>query len=254
MAGSRAETVDQAAATGRVPTPAGARAANGRGALMIRPAPTLRLAELVKRWPRLEHPVLDHVSLSVEPGRAIHVAGRNGVGKTTMLRVISGMIKPDSGSVALDDLDPETDRRAYQREIAFFAAGDRGLYARLTVRRHLDFWARVAFVPRASRRDRIERAVTRFGLEELATRRVDRLSMGQRQRVRLAGLLLHEPRLILLDEPLNSLDDDAIALMVQTLGEVTASGGSLIWCSPSADRSAFSFDRAYELVRGKLDG
>ncbi len=253
MAGSRAETVDSGTAAVHEPLRAVA-AGHPREPGHDHASPTLRLSAVVKRWPRLEYPVLDHVSLSVEPGQAIHIAGRNGVGKTTMLRVISGLIRPDSGTLSLNELDPENDRRAYQRAIAFFAAGDRGLYARLPVRRHLDFWARIALVPRASRRDTIERAIVRFGLEELATRRVDRLSMGQRQRVRLAGLLLHQPRLVLLDEPLNSLDDDAIVLMVQTLGEVTDFGGSLVWCSPSADRSAFAFDRSYELAHGRLEG
>jgi ABC-2 type transport system ATP-binding protein len=216
------------------------------------PAPLMRLSGIVKHWRTLERPVLDHVDLELPEGEAVHISGRNGVGKTTLLRIVTGLIMPDKGELEIKGLHPERDRLEYQRQVAFLPAGDRGLYARLPVKRHLDFWCRVAFVPRERRRTLVAEALDRFHLRELADRRVDRLSMGQRQRVRLAGLLLHDPRVVMLDEPLNSLDEDGIDLVISVMRDVVAAGGVLIWCSPAGERTGIDFDRAYVLEDGKL--
>jgi ABC-2 type transport system ATP-binding protein len=199
------------------------------------PAPLLRLSGIVKRWRTVDHPVLDGVDLELGEGQTVHISGRNGVGKTTLLRIVTGRIMPDAGDLEIAGLNPERDRLEYQRQVAFLPAGDRGLYARLPVKRHLDFWCRVGFVPRAKRRILVADALERFNLASLADRRVDRLSMGQRQRVRLAHAFLGEPRLVLLDEPHGSLDDAGLALLDRALDELAARGGAALWCAPSVD-------------------
>jgi ABC-2 type transport system ATP-binding protein len=206
-----------------------------------------------KRWRGVDQVVLGGVDLSIAEGEAIHISGRNGVGKTTLLRILAGLITPDAGEVSVAGFHPERDRVAYQQQVGFLPAGDRGLYARLNVRRHLEFWTRVNFTPSAERKPLIEQALERFELSELASRRTDRLSQGQRQRVRLAGLFLQTPRFVMLDEPLNSLDDEASALAVSLFREVTAAGGALIWCAPGDERNQFEFQRAYSLKDGRLE-
>jgi ABC-type multidrug transport system ATPase subunit len=203
-----------------------------------------------KRWGA--EPVLDGLDLRIEPGTAVHVAGRNGTGKTTLLRIAVGLIRADSGSVALDGLDPVRDRVAYQRRLGFLSAGDRGLYARLSVRDHLRMWARLAFVPRARTREVVERALAVFDLGELAGRRVERLSMGQRQRVRLAGVFLHDPGIVMLDEPRTSLDAAGIDLLVSLLDDFRRQGGAVVWCCPTGERTELDFDDAYVLETGRL--
>ena len=152
--------------------------------------------------------MLDDLDLTLEPGTTTWVGGRNGVGKTTMLRVAAGLIEPDSGRAEVWGVAPGENRVRYQQLVSFLPAGDRGLYARLTVRRQLEFWARIAMVPRDRFRATIEHAIETFDLEELAERRVDRMSMGQRQRLRIAMTFLPEPEVVLLDEPLTSLDSE----------------------------------------------
>jgi ABC-type multidrug transport system ATPase subunit len=196
--------------------------------------------------------VLDGVDLRVEPGTAVHLSGRNGTGKTTLLRIAVGLIHADRGSVRLDGLDPVRDRRAYQRRLGFLSAGDRGLYARYRVRDHLRLWARLAFVPRARTHEVIDRALELFQLRDLARRRVERLSMGQRQRVRLAGVFLHDPSIVMLDEPRNSLDGDGIELLVSLLDDFRHQGGAVVWCSPTGERADLEFDLAYTLEDGRL--
>jgi ABC-type multidrug transport system ATPase subunit len=212
--------------------------------------PTLGVWGVRKRWG--DQIVLDGVDLRIDPGTAIHVSGRNGTGKTTLLRIAVGLIHADSGSVELDGLDPVRDRRAYQSRLGFLSAGDRGLYARVSVRDHLRLWARLALLPRSRTGEVIDRALDAFDLRELAARRVERLSMGQRQRVRLAGVFLHDPSIVLLDEPRTSLDGDGIRLLTSLLEDFRSGGGAIVWSSPTGERAELDFDVSYTLEEGRL--
>jgi len=197
--------------------------------------------------------VLRDADLQLGRGESLLVTGPNGCGKTTLLRVAAGVITPHGGSLSLFGLDPQERRRDCQRRIGFLPAGDRAVYARLTVRQNLDFWASIAFVPRRERRAVAERALRRFELEEMADRRTDRLSMGQRQRARLAMTFLHQPELVLLDEPDSSLDEDGLHLLRTAVGETLERGGSVLWCAPTGSRKTLPCDRAYVLADGSLE-
>ena len=212
----------------------------------------LTLEGVVKQWKGMDAPVLDGVDLELDAGSVIAIRGRNGTGKTTLLRAASGMIVPDAGQVRIAGIDPERERRAFQRRVGFVSAGNAALYARLSVDDHLGMWARLALLPRAERGRAITRALDRFELDELRGRRVDRLSMGQRQRLRLSLGFLHDPDVVLLDEPENSLDDEAVALLAQAIAEVRDRGGAAVICSPSGVHDALSFDRTLDLVEGQL--
>jgi ABC-2 type transport system ATP-binding protein len=205
--------------------------------------------ELSKAWG--ERPVLDRLELEVDAGTLVGIGGANGIGKTTLLRVCAGLIRPDAGVVDLDGLHPHRDRARYQARVGFLAAGDRGLYARLTARQHLELWGRVSLLPRRRFGAAVERIERRLELRPLSEQRMDRLSMGQRQRVRLAMAFLHEPDLVLLDEPLNSLDDGGAGALLGCLAELTGRGGAAVWCAPSTNGEA-PFDRRLVLEGGRL--
>ncbi|HLM86616.1 MAG TPA: ABC transporter ATP-binding protein [Solirubrobacteraceae bacterium] len=212
----------------------------------------LRLGGLRKRWRKDLPLVLDGLDLTLERGTTTWVGGRNGVGKTTMLRVAAGLIDADSGCVEVWGIAPGENRVRYQQLVSFLPAGDRGLYARLTVRRQLEFCARIAMVPRARFGETVEHAIATFDLSELAERRVDRMSMGQRQRLRIAMTFLPSPEVVLLDEPLTSLDSEGMVLIQAAVAEVLARGGAVLWCSPSGEHLEMSFDAHWMLERGKL--
>lgn len=196
--------------------------------------------------------VLRDVTLVVDPGAVVHVGGNNGAGKTTLLRLMAGILKPNGGEVLIGGLSTERSWREFHRQIGFLSAGDRGLYARLTVRAHLEYWCALAFVPRDEHPTHIEEALSAFGLAELSDRRSERLSQGQRQRLRLALALVHRPQVLLLDEPRNSLDSDGLALLASGVGAAVDRGASVVWCSPPGEDQPVVFDRQLILEDGQV--
>ena len=215
--------------------------------------PILELERIYHRWKGPKPPVLDEVSLALRAGEVTWIGGRNGVGKTTLLRLAAGILLPQRGTVRMGELTPASDGRRYRQQIGFLSAGDRGLQARMRVSQQLDYWGRLAYVPSARRAELVADSMVRFGLEEFAARRVDRMSMGQRQRIRLAMAFLHEPRVLLLDEPRNSLDDDGYRLLNEQIEQAAKRGASVLWCSPRGEDRVISCDASYTLTDGKLE-
>jgi ABC-2 type transport system ATP-binding protein len=218
------------------------------------PAHTVPLAlrGVAKRWHKSQAPVLEDVDLTLDLGTRTWIGGRNGAGKTTLMRIAAGLIDPDRGQAQVWGHRAGENRRRYQRLVSFLPAGDRGLYARLSVRDQLDFWARIALLPPKQVRTRIEQTIDSFDLRELAERRVDRMSMGQRQRLRIAMTFMTDPEIVLLDEPLTSLDAEGATILDRALEELIGRGGTLLWCSPSGERLDRDFDDYWLLERGKL--
>ena len=212
----------------------------------------VELRGVTKRYPSRPHPVLDGVGLALPRGVVAWVGGANGAGKTTLLRLLNGVVAEDAGIVRVHGRTFVEGRAAYQRALGFVPAGNAGLYARLTVRQHVDIWARVAFVPRREHARRVEELLADFGLLELAKARCDRISMGQRQRVRLALGFLGRPPVMLLDEPHSSLDADGAVCLAEALRRLTADGGTAIWCSPHQRDVPIPVDVALRLAAGKL--
>lgn len=231
------------------------KAPTGRAALAAAPSPQafpLLVEGVCKRWGKQQAQVLDDVDLKLDIGTRTWVGGRNGAGKTTLLRIAAGLIDPDRGRVQAWGFSPRERRARYHRLVAFLPAGDRGLYARLTVRHQLRFWASMAMLERGVVAKRVEEAIELFELGELADRRVDRMSMGQRQRVRIAMTFLPEPEIVLLDEPLTSLDFEGAQLLQRAVEDLVDRGGALLWCSPTGDRPDLQFDADWILEQGRL--
>ena len=201
----------------------------------------------ISRWA-----VLQGVDLQLAPGTVTCVGGRNGAGKTTLLRIGTGILAPDKGSVTIDGVTSNGNWREYHHGIGFLSAGDRGLYNRFSVRGHLEFATRLALVTRADRRPLVDQALLAFGLADLAKRRAERLSQGQRQRLRLALAVVHRPQVLFLDEPRNSLDEEGLAMLVDAIEDVLARRGTVLWSSPAGESQPIAFDRSFVIENGLL--
>jgi ABC-type multidrug transport system ATPase subunit len=217
------------------------------------PESVLRLSGILKSWPSQPTPILDSVDLELAPSTTSAISGRNGAGKTTLLRIAAGLIAAEAGTVHACGFDVERNRTEFQRRIGFLAAGNSGLYARLKVEHHLELWTRLAMMPRRERLPAYEAAIEAFALEPLLGRRVDRLSMGQRQRLRLALAFAHSPTVVLLDEPATSLDEEGIGLLQRALGSLKERGGAALVCLPSGWEQILDVDRALVLSNGRLE-
>jgi ABC-2 type transport system ATP-binding protein len=212
--------------------------------------PTLLLRDIRRSFG--ERSVLRGADLHLPPGSVAWVGGRNGAGKTTLMRIAAGLITPHGGDVSLLGRTPERERREYQRRVGWLPAGNTGLYNRLTVRQNLAYWVSVALVPRRERRATVAAALERFDLERLAGQRADRISMGERQRLRLATTFAHSPALVLMDEPHTSLDGDAMARVGAALEALIGRGGAAVWCSPSRAGVSLPADQEHRLEGGVL--
>ena len=193
----------------------------------------LSLEGVTKYWG--DRVIVEDLDFELRDGVITGIVGDNGVGKTTLMRIACGLITPQGGTVRYLGVDIEQNRPGYQRDIGVLSAGDRGLYARLTVRQNLELWGGLAGLSRRERRRRIGEVIDDFEVAELADRRVERLSMGQRQRVRLAMLFLHSPWIVFLDEPRTSLDADGVALLESALVRLADRGGAGLWVSHEPD-------------------
>lgn len=209
----------------------------------------LELTAVVKAYGPRE--VLREVTVTCVAGTLTSVLGSNGSGKTTLLRIAAGLLEPDGGTSAIDGLT-QADGRAYRSRVAYLAAGDRGLYARLTVRQNLSFSAALRMLPAPSRHAAIEREAGRFALEELLDSRADRLSHGQRQRVRLACAWTGSPPVLLLDEPALGLDEAMEQRLAEAVAAYCAQGGTALTCSPKADLLTERAELQLRLADGRL--
>lgn len=145
------------------------------------------------------------LSLCVRPGEVYALLGANGAGKTTALRCLATLLRPTGGTARIAGFDAVSQPLEVRRRLGFLAAS-MGLYARLTPREVLAYFAALHGIEAADARERVEEAVRTFGLGEFADRQCGRLSTGQRQRVSIARAVVHDPPALVLDEPTLGLD------------------------------------------------
>ena len=167
---------------------------------------------------------IDHVSFTAQKGEIVGFLGPNGAGKTTTMRIITGFLPATSGTVTVDGFDIFDDAHEVRKRIGYLPENP-PLYSDMTVTSYLEFVGRIKGVARAALPDAVERVVRRCGLTEVTRRVLGHLSKGFRQRVGLAQALIHEPGVLVLDEPTIGLDPRQIreirSLVRELAGERT---------------------------------
>src|SRR5919107_2288109 len=170
---------------------------------------------------------LDDLTFSVAPGRMFGFVGPNGAGKTTAMRIVLGVLDPDAGAVRWNGAPIDAATRArfgYMPE-------ERGLYPKMRVRDQLVYFARLHGLPASAAATAADRWIERLGLTERAGDRVETLSLGNQQRVQLGAALVHDPELLVLDEPFSGLDPIGIETMSTILRERAAEGVAVVFSS-----------------------
>ena len=183
----------------------------------------LELRDLARRYGELV--ALDGVSFSVEPGQLFGFVGPNGAGKTTTMRIILGVLAADRGEVRWRGVPVS----AATRSRFGYMPEERGLYPKMQVRKQLVYLASLHGVQRPEAA--ADRWIERLGLTERAEERVEALSLGNQQRVQLAAALVHEPELLVLDEPFSGLDPVGVDVLSGVLAEYAATGVPVVFSS-----------------------
>jgi heme ABC exporter ATP-binding subunit CcmA len=214
---------------------------------MTSPMPAIETRRLVK-WYGL-HPALRGIDLTVARGEILALFGANGAGKTTLLRILSGLARPTEGTAQVAGLDVAEEGARVRRVVGVLAHGHH-LYEALSATENLAFAARMLGLGRAE--DRIGQVLTRVGLETVAHLKVRTFSSGMKRRLALAKLMLHEPEVILLDEPYASLDLQATKLLEEFLMASKAAGRAVVLATHNLTMGHAVADRLAILREGTL--
>jgi ABC-2 type transport system ATP-binding protein len=211
-------------------------------------APALQIRSLVKRFDRT---AVDRLSLLVPRGELYALLGPNGAGKTTTLRMVATLLDPDGGSIEVCGVDVQRDPLAAKRLVAWLP-DEPLLYDRLTPIEYLEFIAGLWRVPADLAQARGEDLLKTLSLWEHRGERCEGFSRGMRQKVALAGALLREPALMIMDEPLTGLDAAAARLVKDLLRERVARGATVILTTHILEVAERMADRIGVIAKGKL--
>jgi ABC-2 type transport system ATP-binding protein len=212
------------------------------------PPLALEIRGLDKRFERL---AVDGLNLSVPAGEFYTLLGPNGAGKTTTLRMVTGLLRPDRGSIAVYGIDALTDSVGARR-ITAWVSDEPMIYEKLTPVEYLEFVAGLWAVDDDLAAARARVLLCRLGLSPYAGQRCEQLSKGMHQKVALAGALVHEPKLIILDEPFTGLDAGSARVVKEMLHERVRVGCTVIMTTHILDVAERMADRIGVMDKGKL--
>ncbi len=190
------------------------------------------------------------VSLAIAPGEVLAFLGPNGAGKTTTIKMIAGLIRPDDGWVRIGGRDPHNDPEAL-RMLGAVLEGNRNLYWRLTPAENLEYFGMLKGLNRQIARQRSQELLKRFGLDKRRTP-VQTLSRGMQQKLALAVALVHQPRLLLLDEPTLGLDVEATEDVKALVREIAQEGQAILLTTHQLQVAEALSDRVAIIHRGAI--
>ena len=194
---------------------------------------------------------VDGVGFTARDGEITGLLGPNGAGKTTTLRMLYTLMKPDRGQILVDGIDAAVDPLAVRRQLGVLPDA-RGLYKRLSVRENIDYFARLHGLPEDELATRREALIKALEMEEIADRRTEGFSQGQRVKTAIARALIHDPRNVILDEPTNGLDVMATRALRQFMLKLKAEGRCVLFSSHIMQEVAALCDRIVVIAHGRV--
>jgi sodium transport system ATP-binding protein len=194
---------------------------------------------------------VDEVSLRAEDGRITGLLGPNGAGKTTTLRLLYGLMRPDAGTVRVDDIDVVGDPLAAQAKIGVLPDAH-GLYPRLSAREHIRYFGELQGLRGPALDARVEALIERLDMARIADRRTAGFSQGERMKVSLARALVHGPNNVILDEPTNGLDVMSTRAMRRLIRELRDEGKCVLFSSHVMQEVSALCDVIVIVARGRV--
>lgn len=213
----------------------------------------IEVQNLTKSFPTPAGEMLavDRVSFRVAQGEVFGLLGANGAGKTTTLRMVLGLLEPTSGDACVDGFSVRTSPEEIKRRIGLVSASA-GLYQWLTPRETILFFADLYGLPPELAQSRLDELTDRFGLRDFLDQRAGTLSTGQKQRVNLARALVHDPPMMLMDEPTRGLDVVGTQVIFDYIATLRSEGKAVIVCTHRLDEASRLCDRFGLLHQGTL--
>ena len=216
---------------------------------MSKSGPAVEIFELTKFFGSV--PALSGVSITVGPGEVRGLLGPNGSGKSTLIRILVGLLKPTSGSARVLGLDVQKEPMEVKRVVGYVPESPR-LYEFLTATEYLDFIADVRSIGFVEKSERIKRFIGALDLEGKQGDMISSYSQGMKQKVAMMGALLHRPRILLLDEPLNGLDPKSARVVKELIHELARERVSTIFSTHVLEIAEAICDRITILQNGRV--
>lgn len=211
--------------------------------------PIIRIAHLSKSFGAKQ--VLKDISLDILPGQVIGYIGPNGAGKSTTVKILSGLLPDFEGSITIKGIDLRQDPIAVKK-IVGYVPELADLYEVLTPLEFLELMAGLHQMDPATAADRTKKMLTAFGLGAHLDQRMDTFSKGMRQKVLLISGLLHDPDIIILDEPLSGLDANSVIIVKELISQLAARGKTIFYCSHMMDVVEKVSDRIVLISDGRI--
>ena len=209
----------------------------------------LHIENITKRYG--DKAAVDHLTLSIAPGEICGFIGHNGAGKTTTIKICCGILQPDEGRVLVNGTCVQDDPIACKRVIAYIPDNP-DLYEYMSGIQYLNFIADIFAVPKAEREARIRRYADAFELTGDLAQPVSAYSHGMKQKLAIISALLHDPKLIIMDEPFVGLDPKAAHLLKQLMREHCVKGGAIFFSTHVLEVAEKLCDRVAIIRGGKL--
>ncbi|MDN3651387.1 ATP-binding cassette domain-containing protein [Thalassotalea ponticola] len=193
---------------------------------------------------------LEDVSFHCQKGQVLGLLGPNGAGKTTALRILSTALKPTSGRVVVNDVDVLKDPLVAKQKIGFLS-GKTGLYGRLTARENIEFFARLHGLSDKYLQGDATAIYEKLAITEYLDRRVEHLSTGMQQKVSIARAVIHQPEVLVLDEPTTGLDIMATQTILEFVQYMRDQGSAVIFSTHHLDEVSLLADRVSVIFQGR---
>jgi len=211
--------------------------------------PLIQAQELTKDFDGFR--AVDRVNLRVSPGEVVALLGPNGAGKTTTIRMLASLLAPTHGVAHIAGFDAARQPQEVRARVGLLTE-HHGLYTRMRSEEYLDFFGGAYGMPPSLIRERSRRLLEQFGLDEDYQRRLGEYSKGMRQKLALVRALLHDPPVLLLDEPTSAMDPSSAYLVRRSISELRRASRAIIVCTHNLKEAEMLADRIAIIQAGKI--